>query len=78
MSATIALDGFSRLRARPEFARQKLAVLKPTTYQQLFIVSLVFEILLFPTIYFLRRNAKGDCDKSGHRQSAANFGFRMA
>lgn len=27
----------------------------PTTYQQLFVVSLAFEIVLFPTIYFLRR-----------------------
>ena len=27
----------------------------PTTYQQLFLVSLAFEIVLFPTIYFLRR-----------------------
>src|SRR5947199_6685584 len=30
---------------------------EPTTHQQLFIVSLVFEILLFPAIYFLRRSA---------------------
>ncbi|MGZ5553964.1 MAG: MFS transporter [Chthoniobacterales bacterium] len=28
---------------------------EPTTHQQLFLVSLTFEILLFPTIYFLRR-----------------------
>jgi MFS family permease len=27
----------------------------PTTYQQLFLVSLALEIVLFPTIYFLRR-----------------------
>jgi MFS family permease len=27
----------------------------PTTHQQLFMVSLAFEIVLFPTIYFLRR-----------------------
>ena len=27
----------------------------PSTYQQLFMVSLAFEIVLFPTIYFLRR-----------------------
>ncbi len=31
----------------------------PTTHQQLFFVSLAFEIVLFPTIYFLRRNAEG-------------------
>jgi MFS family permease len=30
----------------------------PTTHQQLFMVSLAFEIVLFPTIYFLRRNAE--------------------
>jgi hypothetical protein len=28
---------------------------EPTTHQQLFLVSLVLEIVLFPTIYFLRR-----------------------
>jgi MFS family permease len=28
---------------------------EPTTHQQLFFVSLVFELLLFPAIYFLRR-----------------------
>jgi MFS family permease len=31
---------------------------QPTSYQQLFIVSLVFEIVLFPVIYFLRRGAE--------------------
>jgi len=30
--------------------------LEPSSYQQLFIVSLVFEIVLFPVIYFLRRD----------------------
>jgi MFS family permease len=34
----------------------------PTPHQQLFAVSLAFEILLFPTIYFLRRNAEGRGD----------------
>jgi len=29
---------------------------EPTSYQQLFIVSLIFEIVLFPVIYFLRRD----------------------
>jgi MFS family permease len=32
---------------------------EPTTHQQLFLVSLAFEILLFPAIYFLRRSADG-------------------
>ncbi len=31
---------------------------EPTTYQQLFIVSLIFEIVLFPVIYFIRRGAE--------------------
>ena len=35
---------------------------QPTTHQQLFMVSLAFEILLFPAIYFLRRGA--DREKS--------------
>jgi len=30
---------------------------QPTAHQQLFMVSLAFEIVLFPTIYFLRRSA---------------------
>ena len=31
---------------------------QPSSYQQLFMVSLVFEIVLFPVIYFLRRGAE--------------------
>jgi MFS family permease len=31
---------------------------EPSSYQQLFIVSLTFEIVLFPVIYFLRRGAE--------------------
>jgi MFS family permease len=31
---------------------------EPSAYQQLFIVSLAFEIVLFPVIYFLRRGAE--------------------
>ena len=31
---------------------------EPTSYQQLFIVSLIFEIVLFPVIYFIRRGAE--------------------
>lgn len=33
---------------------------EPTSYQQLFIVSLVFEIVLFPVIYFIRRGAEAN------------------
>src|SRR5947208_1105012 len=36
-----------------------VAGFQPTPHQQLFCVSLAFEILLFPTIYFLRRSAEG-------------------
>src|SRR4030095_14964560 len=32
----------------------------PTTHQQLFMVSLALEIVLFPTIYFLRRRQGGE------------------
>ena len=31
---------------------------EPTSYQQLFMVSLIFEIVLFPVIYFIRRGAE--------------------
>jgi len=31
---------------------------EPSSYQQLFIVSLIFEIVLFPVIYFVRRGAE--------------------
>ncbi len=37
--------------------RVSLFGFEPSTYQQLFIVSLLFEIVLFPVIYFLRRGA---------------------
>jgi MFS family permease len=33
---------------------------EPSSYQQLFIVSLAFEIVLFPVIYFLRRGAEAN------------------
>src|ERR1041385_1110155 len=37
--------------------RVSLFGFEPTSYQQLFMVSLVFEIVLFPVIYFIRRGA---------------------
>jgi MFS family permease len=52
---------------------------EPTSYQQLFTVSLAFEIVLFPVIYFLRRGAEANngtpvVDKSsGSRGSARGF-----
>ena len=41
---------------------------EPSSYQQLFVVSLAFEIVLFPVIYFLRRDA--DTQKQGRRIDA--------
>jgi hypothetical protein len=52
---------------------------QPSSYQQLFIVSLVFEIVLFPVIYFLRRGAEATnggpvIDQlSRSRDAAGNF-----
>ncbi len=46
---------------------------QPTTYQQLFLVSLTIEILIFPAIYFLRR---GEEEKAREeRVVAATSGF---
>src|SRR5438876_5191494 len=57
--------------------RVSIGGFEPTTHQQLFIVSLIFEILLFPTIYFLRRSVEGDRDKGVIRQANANFWIRI-
>src|ERR1700747_3173371 len=52
---------------------------QPSSYQQLFMVSLAFEIVLFPVIYFLRRGVEasnGDppIDQlSRSRAAAGNF-----
>src|SRR5262245_30691059 len=53
---------------------------QPSSYQQLFIVSLVFEIVLFPVIYFLRRSAEANPASAGvidrasrSRAAAASF-----
>jgi MFS family permease len=42
---------------------------EPTAHQQLFLVSLAFEILLFPTIYFLRRGAEAEKNDGPENQS---------
>jgi MFS family permease len=49
---------------------------EPSSYQQLFLVSLAFEIVLFPVIYFLRRGAEAtNPDLSGViEQSPRNRG----
>jgi MFS family permease len=51
---------------------------QPSSYQQLFMVSLAFEIVLFPVIYFLRRGAEatnpasaGVIDHASHTRDAA-------
>jgi MFS family permease len=59
--------------------RVSLFGFEPSTYQQLFIVSLLFEIVLFPVIYFLRRGAEatnGDPvidESSRDRRTASAF-----
>src|SRR5437762_10779466 len=55
--------------------RFRIGGFEPTTHQQLFIVSLAFEILLFPTIYFLRRDP--DRKVAVVRQSMASFWSRI-
>jgi MFS family permease len=50
---------------------------QPTSHQQLFIVSLLFEILLFPAIYFLRRSTEEKGDAPIVRRSTANFWSRI-
>ncbi len=44
---------------------------EPTTHQQLFLVSLAFEILLFPAIYFLRRSADRPASAEPDREVSA-------
>jgi MFS family permease len=59
--------------------RASLFGFEPSTYQQLFIISLLFEIVLFPVIYFLRRGAEatnGDPvidESSRDRRTAPSF-----
>ena len=43
--------------------RFSLLGFEPTTHQQLFLVSLAFEVLLFPTIYFLRRRIEAENER---------------
>ena len=46
---------------------------QPTTYQQLFLVSLTIEILIFPVIYFLRRGRTRKAKEA--RMISARSGF---
>src|SRR6202030_1410361 len=50
-----------------------IAGFQPTPHEQLFGVSLALEILLFPAIYFLRRDAQGH--KAVTKMEAARSGF---
>jgi MFS family permease len=45
-------------------ARFSLFGFEPTTHQQLFMVSLAFEIVIFPAIYFLRRDEDRGTDRA--------------
>src|SRR2546430_8935499 len=50
-----------------------IAGFHPTPHEQLFAVSLALEILLFPAIYFLRRD--GERDKAEPKTDAARSSF---
>src|ERR1044072_9928138 len=47
---------------------------EPTSYQQLFMVSLMFEIVLFPVIYFIRRGAEATNGGPIIKKSSADRG----
>ncbi len=47
----------------------------PTPHEQLFAVSLLFELLLFPVIYFLRRDERRPGGAAAVGRPAAGFGF---
>ena len=53
--------------------RVNFAGFEPTTHQQLFFVSLAFEVLLFPAIYFLRQSADGSTSREPNRAGSAFF-----
>lgn len=51
---------------------------QPTTHEQLFAVSLALEIVLFPTIYFLRRDAEHDRTVTGGDGARSGFWTEIA
>jgi MFS family permease len=51
--------------------RVSLFGFEPSSYQQLFVISLAFEIVLFPVIYFLRRDSDTRIRDEGRRSDAA-------
>ena len=54
--------------------RVSLFGFEPTSYQQLFMVSLAFEIVLFPVIYFIRRGTEATNEGPVINQSSRNLG----
>lgn len=50
----------------------------PTTHQQLFLVSLAVEVVIFPAIYFLRRSEDGVTPRDAARPPGASFWKRIA
>ena len=48
---------------------------EPTTHQQLFLVSLAFEILIFPAIYFLRSRAEDRHERLTNADQARALSF---
>ncbi len=51
--------------------RVSLFGFEPSSYQQLFVISLAFEIVLFPVIYLLRRDSDTRIRNEGRRSDAA-------
>ena len=72
IAAGLIFDYVRRLDFHPSFMG-----FQPTAHQQLFAVSLALEILLFPTIYFLRRGAeatdKGTISSDQPQRTSAPF-----
>ena len=55
--------------------RMNLFGFQPTPHQQLFMVSLAFELLLFPAIYFLRRDEEATDARERSRTRPATAGL---
>ena len=55
-----------------------IANFQPTPHEQLFGVSLALEILLFPTIYFLRKNADRSTTQANTEPASSGFWTEIA
>jgi MFS family permease len=51
---------------------------QPTTYQQLFLVSLTIEVVIFPAIYFLRRGEEEKAREARMTATTSGFWQRIA